>query len=176
MIRITTGKLKNRQIKYPSDIRPMTERVRKAILDILQDRIRGATLLDVFAGSGAVGIEALSRGAEYVTFIDQSGKSIKHIRENVRRLDLEDKTKIIRGDAQKEVQDLQNKFDIIVTDPPYSDLEKVNWEKIITPLKKRGGALFISHSTEFDPPKIEQMELVKPYTYGTSALSAYRAG
>lgn len=175
MIRITTGKLKNRQIDYPDGIRPMTERVRKAIFDILHNRIQNSSLLDVFAGSGAVGIEAVSQGAEHVTFIDNQGKSLKAIRENTRRMGIEEQTEIIQGEAEKETQDLKRNFDIIVADPPYSDLPQISWESIIIPLKDKG-VLFISHSTEYEAPEIEGMELVKTYEYGTSALSAYRSG
>lgn len=124
-MRIIAGKYRSRLIKSPKDaeVRPTKDRIREALFNIIREYIDGADVLDIFAGSGAFGIEAISRGAESATFIDGEKACIKTIEENVKTLGIDaGKVKLLRMDAFKAVDKLCNegkKFDIILFDPPY---------------------------------------------------------
>jgi 16S rRNA (guanine(966)-N(2))-methyltransferase RsmD len=137
MLRIYSGLYKGRRLKSAAhpDVRPTTAKVKLSFFDILQDRIREKIFLDGFAGSGNIGIEALSRGAEYVVFIDQLNESIKLLRHNLEKIEIPtDRYRIIRGDFNRSVIHLAKDgflFDIIFLDPPYQMLEYANPLKVI---------------------------------------------
>lgn len=108
---------------HAAGIRPLRDRVRTALFDILAEKVVGAEFLDLFAGTGAVGLEALSRGARRATFVDSSARAIRIIRENARRLGYEDRTEVVRGDALRAVRTLTRrgrKFDLVFVGAPYA--------------------------------------------------------
>ena len=117
-IRIAGGAYKGQRIKVPKKgIRPTKGLVREAIFNILGEKIKGAKVLDIFAGSGALGIEALSRGANSCVFIEKSPKTLLY---NIEYFTLKTKTKVITGDFRAGLKKLkQQKFNIIFLDPPY---------------------------------------------------------
>jgi len=124
-VRIIGGEKRGRKLVewHGAGIRPLRDRVRTALFDILAERVVGAEFLDLFAGTGAVGLEALSRGARRATFVDSSARAIRIIRENVRRLGYEDRTEVMQGDALKAVRTLARrgrKFDLVFVGAPYS--------------------------------------------------------
>ncbi len=126
-MRVVSGKLRGKRLGSFKgfDIRPTTDRVREALFSILATRIplSGAGILDLFAGSGAVGIEALSRGAASVCFVDSDSASIKVIEKNLKACGLEGSAKILKRDASLAVQGLArrgDRFELIFLDPPYS--------------------------------------------------------
>jgi 16S rRNA (guanine(966)-N(2))-methyltransferase RsmD len=118
-LKIIAGIYKNQRLVTPKDIRPATSLVRNAIFNICQNEIENANFLDIFAGSGAIGIEAISRGARFATFIDLSFSSCKIIKENIKNFHLETQTKVFCQDALKAVNHLTDTFDIISIDPPF---------------------------------------------------------
>jgi 16S rRNA (guanine966-N2)-methyltransferase len=123
-LRIIGGRFRNRLLKAPkgSQTRPTTAIVRKAVFDICQFQIQDANFLDVFAGSGLMGIEALSRGAAHAAFIDHDKFAIRCIHENVHLLQLEDQAAVIMGDAMavlKKLEASKTRFQLIYVDPPY---------------------------------------------------------
>ncbi|MFA5336463.1 MAG: 16S rRNA (guanine(966)-N(2))-methyltransferase RsmD, partial [Candidatus Omnitrophota bacterium] len=123
-MRITSGIHKSRIIKAPGGIRPTLDNVRKAIFDILGESVAGSKALDLFAGSGALGIEALSRGSASCTFVDNSRASIKAIRDNLEGLGLgrPESADVICADSIAAIDRLARDgavFDIILMDPPY---------------------------------------------------------
>jgi len=123
-LRIIGGKFRNRLLKSPTgtQTRPTTAMVRKAVFDICQFDIQGANFLDIFAGSGMMGIEAISRGAAAATFIDQDRSALRCIYQNVHMLQLEKQTTILAGDALKILERLnreKGQFQLIYVDPPY---------------------------------------------------------
>jgi len=126
VMRIFSGKFRGRVLKSPKDadvIRPTQGYLREAVFNICQHSVEGAEFLDLFAGTGAIGFEALSRGAKHVTFVDSSREAIKYIKENARILGVEKNVTIIYGDAFKTVAKLAKrgmKYDIIYIDPPYA--------------------------------------------------------
>ncbi len=123
-MRIVAGEFRNRKIKVPEglDVRPTTSQVREAVFNICQHTIAGARFLDIFAGSGAMGFEALSRGAEFAVFIDNSKNSIRCITDNAKELALQNNVSVLYGDAYKLLPQLDKRgepFDIVYIDPPY---------------------------------------------------------
>lgn len=123
-MRVIAGTLKSRVLKTPRgrETRPTSDRLRESLFSILGfDLIRESRVLDLFAGTGALGIEALSRGAASAVFIDKSKEAVQIIRENITNLDLEKKSRIIRWDIVKNLSCLRNEdaFDLVFMDPPY---------------------------------------------------------
>ncbi|NGX33872.1 MAG: Ribosomal RNA small subunit methyltransferase D [Candidatus Anoxychlamydiales bacterium] len=118
-LKILAGKFKGKKLLTTTDIRPATSLVRDAIFNISQNFIQNANFLDVFSGSGALGLEALSRGARFSTFIDKNFKSCQIIKKNIKTLCVEEQTKIIKKDAIKAIKSLKNSFDVITIDPPF---------------------------------------------------------
>lgn len=123
MTRIISGEFGGRRLVTPADgrVRPTADRVREAWMSILADRIPGARVLDLFAGSGALGLEALSRGAATATLVEVAPSSLEAIRRNVEALGLGGRVTVHRGDAMRMVPRLgPGEFDIALADPPYS--------------------------------------------------------
>lgn len=123
-MRIISGEFRNREIKMPNsrDVRPTSQKVRKAIFDVLSGEIAGKKVLDLFSGSGALGFEALSLGAEHITFVEKKQISIKTIYENTALLGVQDKCRVISRDALETLDKLhiqKSGFDLVFADPPY---------------------------------------------------------
>jgi 16S rRNA (guanine966-N2)-methyltransferase len=122
-MRIIAGKFRGRTLRPPGDhrTRPTADRVREAWFSILGDRVRGATVLDLFAGSGALGLEALSRGASRAEFVELGKAAVGALRANVVALDVEDRVRIHRVDAGRFLERIaEDVFDIVFADPPYA--------------------------------------------------------
>jgi 16S rRNA (guanine966-N2)-methyltransferase len=122
-VRIIAGEFKGRRIKTPASdkVRPTGDRVREAWFNILQGSIEGARVLDLFAGSGALGFEALSRGAAAVDFVEQHTASLATIRDNAASLNVADQVTIHRTDAMRFTERLQaGAYDLAFADPPYA--------------------------------------------------------
>lgn len=154
-LEILGGVSKGVKLVVPSGVRPSSAKVRGVFFNIVSDLIDGAIFLDLFAGSGAVGIEALSRGASKVYFVEKSFSVCKILQKNLLKTGFEkERYKIIRGDVLKVLNYLNEKFDIIYADPPY-DFKK--YQILIKKTKKvlkKGGILVIEifHKT---PIKLE---------------------
>lgn len=120
-MRVVAGELRGRLFEAPPghDTRPTTDKVREAVFNALGslDLVRDAAVADVFAGSGGLGIEALSRGAAHVTFVERDRAALRMLRENLRSLDLEGSSKVVPGDAMVMVAGLD--VDLVLADPPY---------------------------------------------------------
>jgi len=177
-MRITTGKYRNRKIQMPKGIRPTQDKVRKAIFDILGD-ISGLTFLELFAGSGAVGLEALSRGASELVMVESNRDSILAIKKNIQLLKATD-CNLYHLEAEKTVKLLflnKKRFDIIFIDPPY--LEGMA-KKILQTLEgydilAAHGLIVIQHSkAELLPKDALKFDLIKEARYGDTRLSIFR--
>ena len=145
---------------------PMGSREKLALFNMIGAELPGAAVLDAFAGSGALGVEALSRRAKSATFIEKNAKTTGVIRENLKNLGLEAKVKTTEAGKFETVV----KFDIIFADPPY---DKFKLEDVIyfTKYLKDGGILVLSHPGE--TPVIEGLKLTKARKYAGAALSIY---
>lgn len=121
-MRIIAGKYKGRQIHASKDqsIRPTTNKIKEYVFDLLGEFVENATVLDVFCGSGSLGLEAVSRGAQNVTFIDNSQTSLRVLRRNVNQIKPEEPYRIIRRDALAFLKSNKQAFDLILADPPYT--------------------------------------------------------
>jgi len=128
MLKIIGGTARGRQLKtLPHDdasIRPMLGMMKKSVFDIITSRIHDSLFLDLYAGVGSVGIEALSRGANRVVFVEISDKSIVLIKYNLKLIGFENKADIVKSDVLKSFHKIQNKYDIIFLGPPYKDMTK----------------------------------------------------
>lgn len=120
-MRVISGNAKGIKLNTLEGIntRPTLDRVKEALFNIIQFDIKDTNILDLFSGSGSLGIEALSRGAKQVVFCDNALNSIKILQKNIKKTKFEDRAKIINKDYIKALEELENKFDIIFLDPPY---------------------------------------------------------
>jgi len=120
-VRVIAGELRGRHLKAPAGegTRPMLDRVRESLFATLQPWIEGAFVLDLFAGSGALGIEALSRGARRVRFVERSAQALVCLAHNVTEFDLDDVVEVVRGDALASTSWSERPFDIVFLDSPY---------------------------------------------------------
>lgn len=170
-MRIIAGLFKGRTLYGPkSEARPSSEILRGAIFNICQN-IEGLSLLDAFAGSGAVGFEALSRGASHVTFIDKDRQSLNAIHKNAAYLNVEDKVTILSGDTTKVLPRL-GLFDIIFLDPPYA----LPVHPFIALAKEHlvpGGALFVE-DRQGSQTEEEPLILLSTRRFGDSRLRHYK--
>ncbi len=180
MIRVIGGKYKGKRLRrVPSpSVRPMPDKLKESLLSILLEEIRDSIFLDGFAGTGSVGIEALSRGAKYVVFIDQYHSSVKTIRANLQKCDAEGKARIIEKEFNRAVIQLaqeKKKFDIVFLDPPYVLLEERNPLKVIKKrniLDEKGTIILRRHfKTKFNS---KYYELQLQTRIGDDILSFYK--
>jgi 16S rRNA (guanine(966)-N(2))-methyltransferase RsmD len=127
-LKVISGTARGRLLKtLPQNdlsIRPMLVRMKKSIFDIIQFKVSDSNFIDLFAGVGSVGVEALSRGAKRVTFAELSDVSLSLIKHNVNMLGFDDRAKIIKCDVIKDFALLQDKYDIVFMGPPYKDVDK----------------------------------------------------
>ncbi len=125
-MRVTGGELGGRRLASPpAGVRPTSDRVREALFARLHD-LAGAHVLDLYAGTGALGIEALSRGAERAVFVERGAAPIAVLRRNLVALDLRDRTRVLRGDVRSVLRRLgreRERFDLVLADPPYDDAD-----------------------------------------------------
>ena len=124
-LRVSGGEARGRRLKAPKNIRPTQGMVKQAIFNIVGPMIEDARVLDLFAGSGAIGIEALSRGAAHVTFVDLQERGLAILRQNLDALGFKDRSRVIRGDVVRWLQaspDAIRAADFVFLDPPYDDL------------------------------------------------------
>ncbi len=137
MLKIFSGLYKGRKLKSVKnpDVRPTTAKVKLSFFDIVQEDLRESIFLDGFGGTGNIGIEALSRGADYVVFIDELNENVKVLRQNLDKIGIPtDHYRIIKGDYNRSVIQLSKdgfKFDIIFLDPPYELLTYANPLKVV---------------------------------------------
>lgn len=183
MPRIAAGALKGLTIRAPRRIRPTGDKVRQALFNILGSRVPGARVLDGFAGSGALGIEALSRGAARVVFLESHPACVAAIRQNLSRIRpgaVAGHGEVMRGDVLRSLQTLagrRERFDLILLDPPYEGawgrktLNAVAECAILPP----AGFLCLEHPRANQPPsQIGPLALVTQHRYGETVLSFYQ--
>lgn len=166
-VRIISGKYKNQAISTPGGAtHPMGDREKLALFNMLSDILPGAKVVDAFAGSGALGLEALSRGASEVVFIEKSPKVCQIIRQNLKKLS-EDGEVVV---SSVKNYNTSSDFDVVLADPPYDnfDLDEVS---LLANFLKIGGILVLSHPGE--TPDIPGLTLEKTRQYAAAHLSFY---
>jgi len=156
--------------------RPTTDKVKESLFNIIQFDIEGRQVLDLFAGTGQLGIEALSRGAEHVTFVDCSGKAVALVNENLRRTELAERATVIRGDWKEALLRSRGKYDIIFLDPPYDTQMLKNALVQIADIDILSGNGIIACESRADavlPPLAAPYEQVSRHKYGKIMLTIY---
>lgn len=175
-MRIIAGKLGGQQFQTPHGHRthPMSDKIRGALFNVLGD-IEDLTVLDAFAGSGALAFEAISRGAKSVVAIDKDGPAHKIIETNVKDLHLQKQVKVIRANTGGwSIHNMEKRFDIVLLDPPYDDLQPNLLQRLINRHIKPGGLAVLSYPGGMSAPDFEKVEVVASKNYGDSQLVFYR--
>jgi len=178
-MRIIAGELKGRRLAAPTwkGLRPTSDKLRETLFNVLAPRIGGARVVDAYAGTGAIGIEALSRGAIHVTFVDSDPRALKLIDANVRRCGVANRCAIIRirlGDAPLPL--MPDSFDVAVLDPPYDQPDLTAALGAIEPIIVGGGLVVLEHARRRQaPPGSGRLRLVRDLISGDSVLSFYEA-
>ena len=178
-MRVITGKARGIQLKTPEGMqtRPTADRVKEALFSIINFDIPGAAVLDLFGGTGQLGIEALSRGANSAVFVDAREDACKIIRENLRRTKLESQARVIRSDYQDYLRRCKDKFDIILLDPPYAEVFLENALKQIGEIDilQSGGIIVTERPLGKDLSfELDGYTRSKDYKYGNTLLTLYR--
>ena len=180
-MRVITGKARGVQLKTPDGMqtRPTADRVKEALFSIINFDIPGAKVLDLFGGTGQLGIEALSRGAASATFVDQAEPACRLIRENLKRARMEGQGRVIRSDYLEYLSRSKEQFDIILLDPPYAEVFLENALKRITEIDilRSGGIIVAERPLGKELPwEFEGYQRSKDYKYGKTLLTIYRKG
>jgi 16S rRNA (guanine966-N2)-methyltransferase len=178
-MRVIAGEAKGRRLKMVSgsSTRPIGERVKEALFSILGDRVEGARFLDLYAGTGSVGIEALSRGARSAVFVERQRQAVSTIRDNLTLTGLKDRARVVSGDALSFLrrEDLEA-FDLIYVAPPqYKGL----WAKALLALESTdllgpGGLVIVQiYPKEYQELELTSLRLVDQRKYGSTMLCFY---
>lgn len=177
-MRVTTGTARGMNLLAPPDsdvTRPTSDMTKQAMFNIVQFEVEGAEVLDLFAGSGQLGIEALSRGARRATFVDNSRAAQEVIAENLRHTRLLDQAKLVATDYATFLSRVQNSFDIAFLDPPYQKgLVDAALPLLARKMRKTGAILCESEKNEALPDAAGDFVKVKEYRYGKAKLTVYR--
>jgi RNA methyltransferase, rsmD family len=179
-VRVISGSARGLKLNTPGDdrVRPTTDRVKESMFNIIQDWVYDSQVLDLFAGSGALGIEALSRGASQAVFCDNSLDSIKIIKSNIEKARVADRSQIVSGDFKRCLRDMEAKnqsFDMIFVDPPYYEglfeevLDTISSCKIL----KKDGMVIVEHDAKKPIGQVEGLEVYKEKKYGITMLTFY---
>jgi 16S rRNA (guanine966-N2)-methyltransferase len=177
-MRIIAGELKGRRLDAPKwdGLRPTSDKLRETLFNVLAPTIVGARVLDAYAGTGAVGLEALSRGAAEVTFVEKDSRATRLIEGNLRRCGIDERHAIIRAglaDAAKRLR--AQKFDIIFLDPPYGPGSLVEALSLASELAAEETLVVIEHAARDAPPEAcGMLSRVRELKSGDSALAFYR--
>lgn len=176
-MKLIAGRYGGHSLKTPSghETRPSTARTRESLFALIDARIylEGAEVLDLFAGTGALGLEAISRGADLVTFVEQNGRVLDYARENAEKLGVEDKCIFIQGDAVEYLRNYSGPaLDLILADPPYELDEMQELPDLAIPHLKTDGVFTLEHSSHdwFD----EHPNLMTSRPYGRTIVSLFR--
>ena len=180
-MRIIAGEFGSRRIQTPSgtSTRPTLDKTRESLFNILSGRLAGARVLDLFAGSGALGLEALSRGASHADFCDKSRQAAMAIAENISSLQLETRTRLLRMDWSRALQSLAGegaRYDLIFLDPPYqTDYGPILWSIADYGLLTKDGLLIAEHDIKKDLSLPEGMAFSRQKDYRETRIDFIHA-
>ena len=178
-MRIIAGEARGRQIEAPSGLhtRPTLDRVRENIFNMIQYEVPGSCVLDLFAGSGALSLEALSRGASYAVLNDVDRNAYSVQRKNITALKYEDRTKQFHSDWHTTLIQLQKEnrcFDLVFLDPPYSMTDLTGVFSGLMPLITHHTLIIVEHEAKKQPIVNEQYHVVKNRAWGYCAVTIYQ--
>jgi 16S rRNA (guanine966-N2)-methyltransferase len=177
-MRVTGGIGKGRKLKVPagSRVRPTSDKVKQALFNILGEKVKGAAFLDLYAGAGGVGIEALSRGAGRVVFIDDSRDSLQAVKRNVEQTGFSERAQVIPHRAETFLRKTNERFDLVFLDPPYSlepeiPLALVSESEVLNP-----DAIVVAEhfKKQPSPERAGRLTLFRETQYGDTVLAFYK--
>lgn len=180
-MRVIAGEFRGRRLDRIEgmDIRPTSDKVKESLFNILGNAVIDSIFLDLFGGTGGIGIEALSRGAKHVVFVDTDIKSIKVLKGNLEHLNIKDNVEVYNTEYSAAISKLYNckkEFDIIFIDPPYSvglaqnALKEIDEYPILSP----SGLIIVEHDTKDDmPSSLGKLYMYRSKQYGNTTLSFY---
>lgn len=174
-VRLIAGKFGGRTIEGSGTNRthPMGERIRGSLFNIIGSEIEGATVLDAFAGSGSLGLEALSRGAKHATFVERDRVAQNVITNNMKTLGISSDGKLVKAPVASWLETTDQQFDIIFADPPYHDLQLSTVGKL-QKLLKPNGLMVLSYTGKGEVPTELGVVVVDNRSYGDAVLAFYR--
>ena len=176
-MRIIAGRFKGRRLAGPegAGLRPTSDSLRETLFNIIGAAVQGTRVLDGFAGTGALGLEALSRDAAHVTFVESDRRALRVLRDNIRRCDAEDATTVIARDFLLAWRALREpRFDLVLLDPPYDVEDLGAVAGAAAPLLAANGRLVLEHSRRREAPAAAgPLQRVRVVVAGDSALSFY---
>lgn len=180
-MRVITGTARGRKLReLPGmETRPTTDKVKESIFNIIQFDIEGRRVLDLFGGTGQLGIEALSRGAAHCTFVDLRREAAVVIRENLQVTRLAGQARVVQGDSLSFLASCREKFDLILLDPPYASglLEKAVKEAAAIDILTENGIMVCESAADQVLPALEApYEKGREYRYGKIKITLYRRG
>ena len=180
-MRVISGKLKGRVLTgyHIEGTRPTMDRVKESVFASIQNRLEGSVVLDLFAGSGNLGIEAISNGASRCYFVDNNRECIKVISNNIKNFGIESECTILQSDYHKALENFKNQqilFDIIFIDPPYRYQIKKELLELIRKYQilADDGIIVFEYQKDNDINTIEEFGLVQTKKYGDKYVSIYR--
>ncbi len=179
LMRIITGLARGARLSAPDgrEVRPTPERVKEGIFSALQFDIEGRRVLDLFAGSGQLGLEALSRGAVSAVFVDASDSSLQYVKKNIESTGLSGKARVVRSDYASFTAASRDVFDIVFLDPPYSAGLLLPALKAVLPLMSDHGIIVCEHPPEVKPEEtVGGFKISRTYRYGKVLVTVYRKG
>ena len=175
-MRVITGTARGRRLKELGgmETRPTTDRVKEGLFSALQFDIEGRRVLDLFAGTGQLGIECLSRGAASAVFVDRRADAVKLIRENLKLTELADRARVVAGDSMEFLKSLKERFDIVLLDPPYAAglLEPAIAHLTAFDILNPHGIIVAEHPAERSlQPPTAHYRVRRAYRYGKIAVT-----
>ena len=180
-MRIISGFLKGKEIKgYTIEgTRPTMDRVKESLFGTIQNYVKESTVLDLFAGSGNLGIEAISNGAKYCYFVDNNIEVIKHLKKTTTNFNISDKCQIIKNDYVQALNYFKQNcvtFDLIFVDPPYKYqiIDEIIKNIMANNLLNAGGLIILEYQDDSLEPNYQHLKLIKHKKYGNKYLSIYQ--
>lgn len=173
-MRVISGQAKGRKLITPDglDVRPTLDRVKESVFSSLYPYLKDANVLDLFSGSGSLGIEALSRGAKHCDFVDMSKASIDATRKNLELTKLNDKSTVCLSDFKAHIAKTKEKYTLVLLDPPYSKgLEDIAME-ILPDVTGEGAVVMLE--TEYQPTDYSGFEMIRQAKYGRVYITLYK--
>ena len=178
-MRIVAGSARGTRLtRVPPGTRPVSDRAREGLFSSLGERVPGAVCLDLFAGTGAIGIEALSRGGERCDFVDSSQAAAAAIRENLARTHLEDRARVVRSDARRFLAGAEGGYDLAFLDPPYALPEPDLTDVLVTlqPHLLTGATIVLTRPTQSGIDVIPvNLQVVRRLSYGDARILVLEA-
>ncbi len=176
-MRVTTGLARGRNLEAPQglDTRPSSDMTKQAVFNIIQNYVEGCVFLDLFAGSGQMGIEALSRGAKQAVFIDSSSKAVEVVKTNLKHCGLMEQARVAQMEAKSFLQNGSQKFDVIFLDPPYQQqMIDAVLPLAVERLEENGIIVCETERNETLPEQAGEYVETKTYLYGKAKVTVYR--